>query len=276
MVSESSAKKSSATKKQRKPTAVTGLQIAEYLAKSPRGVRLGEIATAVRMDPGQTHRMIIAMMEDGWVMSVSVDGHYAPTARVFGLRTTTARLDLSDHAQPFLEDLFLKTGESVFLGELRNDVIVCVARRLADRPLQVWTEVGKFWPLEGTAVGAAVCAAKLARLGTTDGADEVAPDVASALQRGFARDPGRHRDGVECVAAAIRDASGVEVGAVAVGVPAARVGERDVERLGSLVLNASVGISERLGWTNRDPVARPSNGRVRASRTKAQAAVVRR
>lgn len=267
MASESSPKK-----KQRKPTAVTGLQIAEYLAKSPRGARLGDIAAAVQMDTGQTHRIIIAMMEDGWVTSVSDGGYYAPTARVIGLSTPyTAKLDLSDHAQPFLEDLFQKTGESVFLGEVRNDVIVCVGRRLADRPLQVWTEIGKFWPLVGTAVGTAVCAAKLERLGSSASDGKIAAEVTSAVKQGYARDSGRHRDGVECVAAAIRNAAGVEVGTISIGVPAARVGEKEIEKFGSLVCDAARGVSERLGWINTDTVPKRANSRSSHPRTRTRA-----
>jgi DNA-binding IclR family transcriptional regulator len=269
MVSESSP-----TKKQRKPTAVTGLQIAEYLAKNPRGARLGDIATAVQMDTGQTHRIIFAMMEDGWVTSVSDGGYYAPTARVIGLGTPhAARLDLSDHAQPFLEDLFQKTGESVFLGELRNDVIVCVGRRLADRPLQVWTEIGKFWPLVGTAVGAAVCASKIERLGSSDAGAKVkvAADVASALKKGYARDSGHHRDGVECVAAAIRNGTGEEVGAISIGVPAARVAEKEIEKFGSLVCSAAMAISERLGWIGPDTVPKRASSRTSHPRVRIRA-----
>lgn len=254
--------------KQRKPTAVTGLQIAEHLAKNPRGVRLGDIAAAVQMDAGQTHRILIAMMEDGWVASVSDSGHYAPTARVIGLGTPyTARLDLSDHAQPFLEDLFQKTRESVFLGEVRNDVIVCVGRRLADRALQVWTEIGKFWPITGTAVGAAVCAARHERLDGDDLPPKIAPDVTDALKEGYARDSGRHRDGVECVAAAIRNAEGVEVGTISIGVPAYRVTEKDVQKLGTMVCDAAKGISERLGWIGPSPKRAAS--RTRHPRTRA-------
>ena len=134
--------------RQRKPTAVTGLQIAEYLAMNPRGARLREIAAAVQMDPGQTHRMISAMVEDGWLMPVGDDGSYSLSARVIRLGAIyIQKLDLAEHAQPFLNELAKETGESVFLGESRNDAVVCVGRRVADRTLRVWTEMGDFWPL---------------------------------------------------------------------------------------------------------------------------------
>lgn len=248
------ASKPSPKQKQRKPTAVTGLQIAEYLARSPRGARLGDIASAVQMDAGQTHRILIAMMDDGWVVSVSDSGHYAPTARVIGLGTPyTASLDLSDHGQQFMEDLYQKCGESVFLGELRNDVVVCVGRRLADRPLQVWIEIGKFWRISGSAVGVALTAARLERVGSAGSAEKIPADVADAMKRGYARDRGLYRDGVESIAAPIRNAEGIEVGAIAVGVPAVRITEKDIEKLGAMVCEAAAGISARLGWISAQP-----------------------
>ena len=97
----------------------TGLQIAEYLAMNSRGARLREIAAAVQMDPGQTHRMISAMVEDGWLMPVGDDGSYSLWARVIRLGAIyIQKLDLAEHAQPFLNELAKETGEFVFLGEV--------------------------------------------------------------------------------------------------------------------------------------------------------------
>jgi DNA-binding IclR family transcriptional regulator len=240
-------------KKLRKPTAVTGLQIAEYLAKNPRGARLGDIAAGVAMDVGQTHRMINAMLEDGWVMSVSDNGTYALTARIISIGTTyTGRLDIYDHAHSFMDDIFQKTGESVFLGELRNDVIVCVGRRLSDRTLSVWTEVGRAWPLADTSVGAAIIAAKVERLGPESCREQVNDEVLTAIREGYARDYGRYRSGVESVSAAIRNSAGIEVATISIGAPSSRMGSKEVKTCGQLVKEAAAAISERLGWLDKD------------------------
>jgi DNA-binding IclR family transcriptional regulator len=236
--------------KRRKPTAITGLQIAEYLAMNPRGARLGEIAAAVQMDPGQTHRIINAMLEDGWVLAIGNDGSYSLSARVIRLGATyIGKLDLSEHAQPFLNELAEKTGESVFLGKLRNDEVVCVGRRVADRTLRVWTEMGDSWPLVGTAVGTAILAARSIRLGTN--LAEASDEIANAIRLGYARDYGRYREGVQAVAAPIRDATGVEVGAIALSGLVTRIGEKEIESMGALALKAASGISERIGYISK-------------------------
>jgi DNA-binding IclR family transcriptional regulator len=239
--------------RQRKPTAVTGLQIAEYLAMNPRGARLREIAAAVQMDPGQTHRMISAMVEDGWLMPVGDEGSYSLSARVIRLGAIyIGKLDLAEHAQPFLNELAKETGESVFLGELRDDRVVCVGRRVADRTLRVWTEMGDSWPLIGSAVGTAILAARYARLDSDAYPAKMSDEIVNAIKQGYARDYGRYREGVQAVAAPIRDASGIEVGAIALSGPVARIGEKEAVKMGALVLEAAKGISERIGYISTE------------------------
>ena len=235
--------------KQRKPTAVTGLQIVEYLAKNPRGARLGEIAQAVQMDPGQTRRMIVAMQEDGWIVPTDADGNYLVAARVIRLGTIyTSRLDLAFHAQQYIENLFLTTRETVFLGELRNDEIICVDRRLSNQTLSVLTKVGESWPLVGTSIGSAIIAARHERLGDTNPALKATEDIETIIKKGYARDFGRYRAGVESVSATIRGADGVEVGAIAVTAPLGRVPDSEFNRFGELARAAAQEVSERLGW----------------------------
>lgn len=237
-------------KRSRKPAAVTGLQIVEFLALNPRGARLGEIALAIEMDPGQTHRMVNAMLTDGWLMPVGNDGSYALTARVIRLGSIyISRLDLSEHARTILDDLARQTRESVFLGELRKEAVVCVGRRVADHSLRVWTEMGDFWTLDRSAMGHAIMAARHQRLSKTSTDPNPPAEISDALREGYARDYGRYREGVQAVAAAIRDASGIEIGAVALSVPAARLDDERIKELGRLVREGAKDISERLGYT---------------------------
>lgn len=233
--------------KRRKPSAVTGLQIVEFLAKNPLGARLGEIATALDVDPGLTHRLVMALFNDGWVMSTSDNGTYSLTARTIGIGATYIEgLELTEHARPFMNELFQLTAESVFLGEARSDRVVCVARRLSDRTLTVWTEVGNSWPMEDTAVGNAILAARAARRGAKADSS-LPPALKSALELGYARDFGEYRAGVQSISAPIYDASGEPLGTISIGGPASRVGEEEIKRLGPLVRDAAKGISQRLG-----------------------------
>jgi IclR family acetate operon transcriptional repressor len=248
--------------KQRKPSAITGLQIVEFLAAHPRGVRLGDIANAVQMDRGLTHRMISAMQEDGWIVPVGDTGSYAITARVIHIGAMyTSRLDLAHQAQPYMEQLRSASGETVFLGELRDDEVVCVDRRLSDQTLSVLTKVGQSWPLIGTSMGSAILSARCKRLDID--VSTQSEEVAATLSRGYARDFGRYRSGVESVAAPIRDSTGVEVGAIAITAPTSRVTDEKITQFGHLVASAAVEISARLGWTSEahrlPPKAKPSS-----------------
>jgi DNA-binding IclR family transcriptional regulator len=259
---EAAATTGDAEKKGRKPTAVTGLQIVEFLALNPRGARLGEIAQAVEMDTAQTHRMVNAMLSDGWLMPVGNDGSYALTARAIRLGSIyISRLDLSEHARLVLDGLARTTRESVFLGELRKEAVVCVGRRVADHSLRVWTEMGDFWTLDKSAMGHAIIAARHQRLSQVTRMEPATSEIADAIRDGYARDYGRYRDGVQAVAAAVRDASGIEIGAVALSVPAARVDDDRIKELGRLVCQGAKDISERLGYTTI-PLPEPQVARI--------------
>jgi IclR family acetate operon transcriptional repressor len=228
---------------------VTGLQIVEHLAGHPRGARLGDIATATGMDTGQTHRIVAALAEGGWVSASDAEkGLYTLTGRVVRLGATyTSKLDLAEMAQPFMEELLEKTGETIHLGELRDKAVVCVGLKLSDRRLTVFTKVGDQWPLTGTSMGHAIRAAAFGRTGEDPIATVVADEVKLALREGFGRDFGRYRDEVQSVAAPIRNSQGVEVGALAIAGPSSRVGEAKLSRFGGLVRDAAIGISERMG-----------------------------
>ena len=102
--------------------------------------------------------------------------------------------------------------------------------------------MGDFWPLVGSAVGTAILAARYIRLGSDDYPAKVSEEITNAIKQGYARDYGRYREGVQSVAAPIRDANGTEVGAIALSGPVTRIGEKEAVKMGALVLEAARGI----------------------------------
>lgn len=237
------------TKRRRKPSAVTGLLIAEYLSRNPHGARLVDISNEIGMDRAQAHRMVNAMVDDGWLIPVGSDGSYSLTARTIRMGSTfISRLDLSEHARPFLDDLSRRAKESVFLGELRKDVVVCVGRRVADHSLRVWTEMGDSWPIDNTAMGTAILAGRHLQGGGESDDAALPEEVQIAIRDGYARDFGRYRDGIQAVAAPILNASGSAIGAISLSGPRTRFDDDKIASMGLMVRDTAKAISDRLGY----------------------------
>jgi DNA-binding IclR family transcriptional regulator len=72
-------------------------------------------------------------------------------------------------------------------------------------------------------------------------------DLTEVRRRGYSIDDEEIEDGLRCIGAPVRDHSGRVVAAVSIAGPASRLPDAEVERMGSLVLDAARSISTSLG-----------------------------
>src|SRR5581483_4018865 len=155
-------------------------------------------------------------------------------------------LDLSHAAQPIIRALREASGETVHLGVLREDSVVCVARELSRHSVvAVATAVGDVWPVFGSAMGAAV---RSAMLGALDVASD--PEAAEARARGFSIDYGRHKNGITGLAAPVFGYRGTPEGAVAVSGPEDRMSAARIDEVGVLVVRAAAELSAAIGYAS--------------------------
>jgi IclR family transcriptional regulator, KDG regulon repressor len=236
----------------RVPTAVTGLQILELLARYPGGLGVTEIAQTLDLDVGQTHRLVRHLVEDRWLSQRSGGANYEVTGKLLASASRFLRsLDLAQIATPVVAALKQQSGETVHVVALRADLLICVARALSDNPVAVTADVGDSWPLTGTAVGAAVSLGRSLQSGAEflrpEQAARAHPAIAESIRRGYGEDLGQFKSGVSAVAAPIWDGTPNVVGAIAISGPDGRMGDATRETLGALVQDAALGMSESLG-----------------------------
>lgn len=244
----------------RRPMGATGLRTIELLAATPSGLTLREIARSLNLDPGQAHRLLGALAEDGWVAQGDAPGQYRATGRLLSMAgLMLQQLDLRRVASPVMAELQKETGETVGLAELRGDSLICIHRVLSEQSLSVGTQIGEVIPLNGTATGRAVQAAR-ARTGA--GASSESPetghrteDASSARARrlGYVLDDEVYRPAVRAVAAAILDFEGQPLGGLFVAAPTARTPLERAHRLGDLTATAAASVSSSLGYREPPP-----------------------
>jgi DNA-binding IclR family transcriptional regulator len=176
-----------------------------------------------------------------------------------------AGLDLVHRARPFLEDLAERTEETVNLGVFDGDSVVYVDQIAGTRAIVSASWVGRRTPLHCTSNGKVL----LAHLPDADRERALAapleprtkhtvtdPNVlrAQLLEvrvRGYAQTLEELEEGLNAIAAPVRDASGDVIAAVSVAGPAFRMRAADLRRIAPMTVDAAAAISRRMGFAEQ-------------------------
>ena len=178
-----------------------------------------------------------------------------------------AGLDIVRVAHPILEDLAERTRETVNLGVLAGDSVVYIDQVTGTRSIVAVSWVGRRTPLHCTSNGKVLLAhmdpaerdAQLAEPLTEMTPRTVTDPAALGRQldevarRGYAQTVEELEEGLNAVAAPVRQADGQVSAALSVSGPAFRMRPMDLPRTARLVMDAADAISRRLGYVERRP-----------------------
>ncbi len=238
------------------------LGIIQLLVEAPVGMQLGEIAQRLALPKSGVHRLLGALIEQGWVEHDPQNGSYRLTMRltILGQRHYSAT-GISDICQPLLDELAAQTREFIRLAVIDAFALVWVADAQGARggvmyqPLLTSNTV----PLHATASGK-VWLACLARdqvrdiIGRNGGFgdsgqfgpnavrnfDQLFAELDRTRARGFGIATSEAEPGVTAVAAAICSGlDGAPVGSVSVAGPGVRMSENRLGELGPLVVDVA-------------------------------------
>jgi IclR family acetate operon transcriptional repressor len=172
-----------------------------------------------------------------------------------------AGLDLVTSARPTLEDLAARTRETVTVGVLSGDEVVSIDQVTGTRSIVSVSWVGRRTPLHTTSTGKVLLAfmddqererrlakplERTTRRSITD-PSELRAQLAAVRRRGYAQTLEELEDGLNAVAAPIRQANGRVVAALSVSGPAFRMRPVDLPRIARATMEAAGAISRRLG-----------------------------
>jgi len=176
-----------------------------------------------------------------------------------------ASIDLVRTAHPVLEELAERTHETVNLGVRSGDGVVYIDQVSSAHLIASTNWVGRRTPLHGSSSGKVVLAhlpeAERQRLlarplepltprTVTDPA-RLRRQLEEVRVRGYATIQDELEEGLNAVAAPIRQLNGEVVAALSVSGPSFRVRSVDLARLGRLTIDAAGAVSRRLGYTGR-------------------------
>jgi IclR family acetate operon transcriptional repressor len=240
---------------------VKGLALVEHVADSDRPLRLVDLVEASGL-PRPTVLRLLDVLCRAEVLRTDAGGAYGlgPRVAAWG-QSFLDRLDLRVQAADLMEELVEISGETCFLGVLDGRQVLYVAAVNSPKPVRPAARPGYRNPLHCTGIGKVLLAGldddevrgllaePLERRteNTLTDPDTVLDHVALVRSRGYAVDEVENEEGVRCVAAPVRDHTGIVVAGLSVSAPAYRFSTEDVHRLAPDVLRVTTELSRRLG-----------------------------
>src|SRR5258707_6183740 len=104
-------------------TAVKLLRLYEHLCRAEAPLGVSALAAKLRLTKSNAHRILRTLTGLGYAQQTA-DGLYAPTLKGWELGTLVMkRLDVVQVAKPYLKELNLSTGESVYLATLNGTAV---------------------------------------------------------------------------------------------------------------------------------------------------------
>jgi len=213
------------------------LQVLGALAAAgPRGLVLADLATRLGIHKTTVHRTLAALRFREFVTQDPRTGAYSLGGAAVALGEAYLSVDnLQVLMHPALVALSRDVDELVHLGVLTGSQVLYLDKVEPDRPVRVWSEVGRRSSALTTALGRAMLAYRGAGADALAGYgdavdDRVREQVEVARVTGRAVEDQENEPGIACVAVPVLR-GGAPIAAVSVTVPVERFGPQRVDDL---------------------------------------------
>ena len=134
-------------------TAVKLLRLYEHLCRAETPLGVSALAARLRLTKSNAHRILRTLTELGYAQQTG-SGQYVPTLKAWELGTLVInRLDFAQTAKPYLKELNVSTGESVYLATLNGTDVVYLDVLESRYPIRINAAVGGSAPSHCSASG---------------------------------------------------------------------------------------------------------------------------
>jgi len=243
------------------PAVEAATKIISFLSEKESEIGISEISRGTGINKNMLFRILNTLENDGWVYRR--EQKYALTLLPFKLTSrVVSRMSLNTAATPILYDLANETGESTYLGILKDDTVIYIQHLDGVKDVRVAGRVGGEYGLYCSAPGKVLLAYSdadyiegyLSRQlekrtkNTITERSALLSELEAIRRKGYATDREEFGNGITCVAAPVFDHTGKVVGAV--GCSAYTLNgscDEVIERLLFPVLESAKALSARLG-----------------------------
>ena len=255
-------------------TALRALRVLEALAQSRDALSATEVAGIIGAERTTAYRMLMTLMEAGYV----VRDHRARAYRLGYKVLTLSRALLSGNEKTelvaaCLREISARTGEAAHYSVLERDCAVLVQRSTGTQLVTIDFQVGDRAPLHCTSIGKVLLAyqdsaaigaailvglARFARNTITD-PSRLRAELRKVRAQCYAYDDMEFADDMRCVAVPVIEKDGRVTSGISLSGPASRYSRQKLRELRNCAMAAVRELSLSLGGTVADGDKRPGS-----------------
>ena len=245
------------------PAVESAISILETLGTA-QSMSLTELSKKLGLGKSSVYRLLVTLVLRGYVDKDPHNDRYQLTYRLFAVGSRAAEQQgLREVAQPIMQSLASRTGETVNLGVLDGFRTVSLHLVESAHPLRIHMRIGGV-SAHATSTGKILLASlppdelarrlagcRLARMTdkTITSRAALNAELRRVRQRGYAIDDEECSLGLRCVGAPVRDHRGMVVAALSMVAPCHRLPHEEMAAAIATVRDAAQEISLRLGYT---------------------------
>lgn len=242
---------------------VRALSLLNVIADCPTECSLSEISRRAKLPSSTAHRLLSSLAQAGYVSQDPDTAKYALGANLIRLsQKAVQKNNLIKIARPWLEEMAVRTGETVNLTARFDDSVIQLDHVDSTNMLRVSYSAGERFPMHASASGKLFLAFM-----PTDECQQVMrstlpvytnatvtrrPDLEAEIRlirdQGYAIDDAEREMGVRCVAAPIRNSRGEVAAAISISAPSTRVSVAQLHELGVVLTGTANAVAE--AWEN--------------------------
>ena len=241
------------------------LDILEELAHSEEPLGVTEIGNRISLHKSTVHRILQTLCYRGYVEKDKSSDRYKLGIKIveLGIRFFND-LEIRKVAGPLIEELAKSLDEVVHLVLHDDGEVVYIDKRESSHVVSMRSKVGRRAPMHCTAVGKALLSTMtdeeikhiLEKKGmpgytpyTITDPEKLLENLNEIRQTKISIEYEENEIGIICLGTPIYDYSGVAIGAISVSGPAARIREKNIDRIGEELRRHGEMISAKLGYS---------------------------
>jgi len=225
---------------------------------------VSEVAADIGVHKSTAFRLLAALEERELVEQTQDRGKYRLGFGILRLASAVpGQLDVTHQARPICERLAVQLGETVNIAVRRSHFVVNIDQARGPSAIAAHNWVGELTPVHATSSGKVLlaymtpderrdvlAASGLARLTshTITSETELEAEVEAAARDGYASSIGELEEGLNAIAAPVRDHIGRVIAALSVSGPSYRLEPSRFEAVARMTVAAADRISRRLGY----------------------------
>lgn len=243
------------------------LRVLEVFGPGERDLSLSDVAERLRLPKSSVHRLLHTLCGRGYVEQNMRTHRYSLGIRLFEVGSNVIRgRGLDGVAFTILDTLTTTTGETCHLAVRSGLEAVYVFKLDGPSTIPMPSRVGGRAPGHATSIGKVLLAwgdaetrrqvleGSLHRYTsrTITDPDRLTAELDRVVQHGYATDLQEFEDGLNCVAAPVRDMTERVVAAVGIAAPSFRLNDTVMPGVVQAVIDAGDAISRQLGYVRRE------------------------